>query len=120
MNRVIDLRTDGRPVARAEVADTWASRLRGLLGRRTLPEALLLSPERSVHGAGMRVPLDVALLDSRGVVLAVQVLRPWAVTRPRPGVTAVLEAPVGSFARWGLRVGSTVSVGDLPDDSATR
>jgi uncharacterized protein len=120
MNRVTELRLDGRPVARAEVADTWAGRLRGLLGRRTLPEALLLSPESSVHGAGMRVPLDVALLDARGVVLAVQVLRPWAVTRPRPAVTAVLEAPVGSFERWGLRVGSTVSVGDPPDAPPTR
>lgn len=119
MNPERDLLLDGVPVARTEVAETWSRRLRGLLGRRSLPEALLLRPENSVHGAGMRVPLDVALLDAHGVVLAVLVLRPWGVTRPRPGATAVLEAPVGSFARWGLRVGSTVSVGDDPDETRT-
>lgn len=93
------------------MAETWVSRARGLLFRRTLPDALLLRPCTSVHGAWMRVPLDVALLDRDGRVLAVHRLRPWGMTRPRPGVSAVLEAPASSFARWGLVVGSTVAVG---------
>ena len=70
-----DMLVDGRTVAVAEIADTWARRLRGLLGRRELPEAFLLHPETSVHGMGMRVPLDIAVLDDAGTVLAVQVLR---------------------------------------------
>lgn len=31
-------------------------------------------------------------------------------TRPRRGVTSVLEAPVGSFRKWDLTVGSQLSV----------
>ena len=93
---------DGRPVADVEVADTVLTRARGLLFRRVLPEALLLRPCTSVHGAWMRVPLDVALLSADLRVLHAQVLRPWGMTLPRRGITQVLEAPVGSFERWGL------------------
>lgn len=102
---------DGRPVAEVVVADTALTRARGLLFRRVLPEALLLRPCTSVHGAWMTVPLDVALLDRELHVLRTQVLRPWGMTRPRKGGTQVLEAPAGSFERWGLAAGSRVSIG---------
>ncbi len=108
------LQVDGTTVAEIEVAATWVTRLRGLLGRRSLPAGLWLEPERSVHGAGMRVPLDVAVLDGDGRALAVLVLRPWRATRPRTGGVAVLEAPRGSFERWGLVPGSVVRRVPLP------
>ena len=76
------LLVNGAEVATVEVADTWGARFRGLLGRRELPEALWLEPESSVHGIGMRVSLDVALLDPAGRVVETLVLRPWAVTKP--------------------------------------
>ncbi|WP_211489886.1 DUF192 domain-containing protein [Georgenia thermotolerans] len=114
MPQLEDLVVDGQPVARIEVAATFASRLRGLMLRRRLPEGLLLTPERSVHGAGMRVPLDVALLGADGTVLRTGVLRPWRVLGPAPGARAVLEAPVGAFARWGVREGARVRVGSWP------
>lgn len=104
-----ELLVDGRAVARVEVADTWARRARGLLWRRTLPEALWLTPETSVHGVGMTRSLDVALLDRTGYVVASLVLRPGGLTRPRRDVVGVLEAPRGSFTRWGLVAGSIVS-----------
>jgi uncharacterized membrane protein (UPF0127 family) len=106
----VRLVVDGRPVAEAVVADTVLTRARGLLFRRVLPEALLLRPCTSVHGAWMRVPLDVALLSADLRVVHTQVLRPWGMTAPRRGVTQVLEAPAGSFARWGLRPDSQVAL----------
>ncbi|WP_343037610.1 DUF192 domain-containing protein [Isoptericola chiayiensis] len=93
-----------------EVADTWARRARGMLFRRRLPSALLLTPCNSVHGAGMTTSLDVALVDSDRTVVRTLVLRPWRLTRPRRDVVAVLEAPEGSFSSWGLAVGDTVHV----------
>lgn len=98
------LLVNGRSVAEVLVAETALTRARGLLFRRVLPEALLLRPCSSVHGAWMRVPLDVALLSGDLRVLRVRVLRPWGMTMPLRGVTQVLEAPVGSFERWGLEV----------------
>lgn len=102
---------DGQPVADVVVADTVLTRARGMLFRRRLPDALLLRPCSSVHGAWMWAPLDVALLSRDMRVLHVQVLRPWGMTRPRRGVTQVLEAPAGSFERWGLEVNSGLELG---------
>ncbi|WP_249380159.1 DUF192 domain-containing protein [Actinotalea sp. K2] len=111
---------DGLDVAQVVVADTFATRLRGLAARRRLPESLLLSPSNSVHGVGMLVRLDVALLDGAGTVVDVLLLRPFGMTWPRRGVTDVLEAPAGSFARWGLSAGSTVTVRRASSDEAAR
>ena len=107
----VQLVVDDRPVAEVVVADTALTRTRGMLFRRVLPEALLLRPCSSVHGAWMRVPLDVALLSRDLRVLHVQVLRPWGMTLPRRGAAQVLEAPAGSFERWGLEVNSRLGLG---------
>lgn len=101
---------DGREVGPLLLANTARTRLRGMLGRRPLPPALLLRPANSVHGLGMLATLEVALLDTDLRVRHVLRLRPFGLTRPRRGVTSVLEAPVGSFREWGLTVGSQLTV----------
>lgn len=107
-NRLI---VDGRDVAEVVLADTWARRARGMLGRAPLPEAMWFVGENGVHGVGMTRSLDVALLDRDSRVVATTVLRPFGMTRPRRGVVDVLEAPRGSFATWGLQVGSSLARG---------
>lgn len=110
-------------VAAVEVADTFLTRLRGMLFRRTLPAALLFLPGGSVHGVGMTRRLDVAMLAPHdgaepGVgpyrVVRTAVLVPFGLTTSRRGVRAVLEAPVGSFAGWGLVPGATVRFLERP------
>jgi hypothetical protein len=110
------LLVNGRDVAPLLVADTWATRLRGLLG--TPAEgppyargALLLSPGNSVHGWGMRYTLDVAQLDASLVVVRVCVLRRGGLVGARRGIRHALEAERGAFASWGLDVGAALSMG---------
>jgi len=110
MDKVARLVVDGTDVAPVIVADTYFRRLRGMLGRRPLPPALILIPCSSVHGMGMFQSLDVAHLDTDGTVLRTTVLRPALATRSVRGAKQVLEAPVGSFAEWGLAQGSRVEV----------
>jgi len=114
---VLRLLVDGEEVADAVLADTYLRRARGMLGRRPLPEALLLVPGGSVHGMGMTVPLDVALLspvDGGDRVLGphrvhrTALLRPFGLVPSQRGVRSTLEAPAGRFARWGLTTGSVV------------
>lgn len=106
------LLVDGVDRAPLLVADTPRARLRGMLGRRPLPPALLLRPGNSVHGVGMHATLDVALLDGEQQVVRVLRLRPFGMTRPRRGVHSVLEAPRGSFGQWGLSTGSRIEIVD--------
>jgi uncharacterized membrane protein (UPF0127 family) len=106
------LLVDGVERAPLLLADTPATRLRGMLGRRPLPPALLLRPANSVHGVGMHASLDVALLADDQRVVRVLRLRPFGMTRPRRGVRSVLEAPAGSFRAWGLSAGSRIEIVD--------
>jgi uncharacterized protein len=109
---VRSLFVDGANVGRIRVATSYWSRLRGLLGTRPGGLPLLLSPANSVHGVGMTYPLDVASLDDTGRVRHVSRLRPFGLTRPRRGVTRVLEATGGTFTMLGITEGTVVTWSD--------
>jgi uncharacterized membrane protein (UPF0127 family) len=101
---------DGRPVAAAAIADTPATRRKGLLGTDAVEGALWITKCPSVHMMGMRYPIDVAVVDREGVVLKVATLRPWTGgTRPRLKAAATIEAPAGALATWGVIVGSRLA-----------
>ena len=104
--RILD--QDDRVVCeRCAVADTFLTRLRGLLGRRDLPrgEGLLLVPSPSVHTAFMRFAIDVVFLDRHGTVVAVEPeLRPWR-TAAKKGARAVVELAAGECGRRGVAPG---------------
>ncbi|MGQ4512086.1 DUF192 domain-containing protein [Streptomyces sp. DW26H14] len=101
----------GTPVAvPLEIAGSYGTRRRGLLGRDGIEGALLLTPCGSVHTFGMRFAIDVAYLDRRMRVLRVQTLRPGRMPLPRLRARHVLEAEAGAMAGWGLRAGATVTV----------
>lgn len=93
---------EGRVVCPAlSVADTAPSRMKGLLGRRSLDsgEGLLLRPAGSVHTAFMRFPIDVVFLDGDLEVLEVRdSVPPWRAVARR-GAKAVLELPAGEARR---------------------
>ena len=101
---------DGDVLAAAEVADSFAGRTRGLLGRSTVEGALILPRTRSVHTVGMHFPIDVAFCDREMRVVGVATMRPWRLSRPRRGCRSVIEARAGAFERWGLRVGDQLEL----------
>jgi len=101
---------DGEVLASLEVASSFRSRARGLLGRDGITGALMLSPGRSVHTLGMRFPIDVAYCDGDLRVLRARRMAPWRVGAPVRGCRTVIEAEAGTFDRWGLRPGDTLEV----------
>lgn len=102
------LHVDGRDVAAVELARSNAERRRGLLGRDGLEGGLWLEPCRQVHTLRMRFAIDVAHVDRRGVVRGVRTMPPGRFGPLGLRTRAVLEAEAGSFAAWGLSVGSHV------------
>ncbi|MGC9381124.1 DUF192 domain-containing protein [Streptomyces sp. MH13] len=93
-----------------EIAGSYRARTKGLLGRDSVDGAMLLSPANSVHTFRMRIPIDVAYLDRRFVVIAVRTMRPGRLGLPRLRSRHVLEAEAGAMNGWGVRAGVRVEV----------
>ena len=92
------------------VAATPLARMRGLLGRRSLPsgQGILLRPAASIHTFFMRFSIDAVFLDDELKVVWIEPdLRPWRAAGRR-GARAVLELPAGECARRGLSVGDSI------------
>jgi uncharacterized membrane protein (UPF0127 family) len=103
---------DGRTVCTAAIADNPLTRLRGLLGRPSLPagEGLLIRPAPSIHTLFMRFAIDAVFLDADMRVLGVEeALRPWRAAGRR-GARAVLELPAGAAAGAGVREGERLAL----------
>ena len=120
MAQRLDLVTEGKtvPLWRLEVAGSWLSRLRGLIGRRGLGpgEGLYLPGTNSIHMLFMRFAIDCLFVGaprtdgSRQVVAVRQRLAPWTgVVWWVRGARGVVELPAGSLAASGLKLGDYVS-----------
>ncbi|MET8683760.1 DUF192 domain-containing protein [Streptomyces sp. NPDC004732] len=95
-----------------EIADSARARRKGLLGRTGVSGALLLTPARGVHTVRMRFAIDVAYLDRGWRVLSVRTMRPGRLGLPRLRARHVIEAEAGAMARWGVRRGARIVLGD--------
>jgi uncharacterized protein len=97
------------------VADTIATRLRGLLARPPLryDQGLLLCPCNMVHTAGMRYPLDLVFLRHDGRVLHVAQQVPPNRLRLCWRARSTLELAAGTAARCGITPGMNLPVGRL-------
>jgi uncharacterized membrane protein (UPF0127 family) len=117
---IVNLTRESVVCQQATIADHALTRMRGLLGRGSLPggEGLLLRPAPSIHTAFMRFPIDVVFLDADLRVLKVVVrLKPWRTASVR-GAKAVLELPAGESARRGIGLKDRLAVLEPADAPA--
>lgn len=100
----------------AEVAHTDPARMQGLMHRRILPESrgmLFVFPGVAVHAMWMmntHIPLSVAFLDERGVIINVEDMKPHTQDTHAAAKPAkyALEMNLGWFARRGIKPGARV------------
>lgn len=99
-----------------EVAATDPQRMQGLMHRRMLPEnrgMLFIFPHVAVHGMWMMntyIPLSVAFLDDRGVIINIEDMQPQTTTShmaARPARYA-LETNLGWFRKRGIKPGDRI------------
>lgn len=99
MSRILINHADGATVVdHLLVAKSMAARMRGLLGRSSLPPdtGMLIVPCRSIHMWFMRFPIDAAFLDAELRVLkVVRNLRPWLWAIAPLKTHCVLETAAG-------------------------
>ena len=80
------------------IADTYFTRLRGLLGKKKLErgEGLLLTQCSSVHCFFMKFTIDVVYLSKDMVVLGTETIRPWRIGKWVRGTVNTLELAEGA------------------------
>ena len=93
--------------AEARIADSFFTRLRGLLGTGSLlaGEGLVIRPCNSIHTFGMSYPIDVVFAGSDNRVLkTVTCIGAGRLSMCR-GSRYVVELPVGALLRTDTQVG---------------
>ncbi|MBL4865212.1 MAG: DUF192 domain-containing protein [Pseudomonadales bacterium] len=98
---------------RVRKAHSWWGRLRGLLGRLTLPleEALWLKPCSSIHTIGMMFTIDVVFLNSANIITGLKRnVRPFNFAFAPKGCDSVLELAAGGANHYGLEVGDELKL----------
>ena len=111
----IELAVNGQKIT-AEVARTNPERMTGLMHRRMLPEnrgMLFVFPDVARHSMWMMntyVPLSVAFLDERGVIINIEDMEP--LTQDAHGASKparyALEMNKGWFRKRGIKAGAKV------------
>ena len=112
---VVERTTDGSALWAVDVADSWLSRLRGLIGRPSLAvgEGLYFPSTNGIHMLFMRFAIDCVFVrpapgggDILEVVVVRRDLRPWiGVVWFVRYARGALELGAGSAARAGINVG---------------
>ncbi len=95
-------------------ANTWATRLVGLLSYSSLEDtqAMLFEPGGGIHTVGMRFVIDVVYLDKDNKVLKiVPDMKPMRFSLAPKGTKKVLELSSGNAKRTGIYLDQTLVFG---------
>ncbi len=98
---------------RVKVADSFVSRLIGLLGKKALkPDGgVWIVPANAVHTVGMRFAFDLVLIDKDFRVVGLrEEIRPFRVTRPNFRAESVIELPAHSIVKSRTEVGDQLMI----------
>ncbi len=81
-----------------KIADTFFSRLKGLMGKKSLAdgEGLLLTRCSAIHCFFMRITIDAIYLSAQMTVLGKETIPPWKVGKHFKKTANVLELAAGS------------------------
>jgi uncharacterized membrane protein (UPF0127 family) len=113
MLRVEDLTRQVAVVEAGRVAGSYWTRLRGLMGVRSLApgDGLLLAPANCIHTHFMALPIDVLYVRPDGQIVDIdEQLPPWRFGRLRRAARLVIELPAGTVATKGIAVGDRLAI----------
>ena len=108
--KTMNLTIEGTNAGTVALADTFFSRLRGLLGRSAKElGGLLITPCSQVHCCFMKEAIDVVYIDRQGQVLRVDAsMQPWHFGPLVRGSNKVLELPDGEAEKLDIVPGKYV------------
>jgi uncharacterized membrane protein (UPF0127 family) len=94
--------------SKVEIADSFCTRLVGLLGRSRLSpgSGLWLLGSNSIHTFGMRFPIDLVMLNRNAMVIETrESVAPFSFVWPNFRASSVLELPAATIAKTSTACG---------------
>ena len=94
-----------------QIAKTFLSRAKGLLGTKLLPvgTGLLIVPCKQIHSFGMKFTFDAVFVDFNNKVCFVEPeMRPGRFTKYIKNARYVLELPSGTIEATGTSIGDII------------
>jgi uncharacterized membrane protein (UPF0127 family) len=98
---------------RVRVADSFLSRMIGLLGKRSLkPDGgVWIVPANSIHTVGMLFSFDLVMIDKDFRVVNVkELVRPFRIVLPKLRAESVLELPAHTVFRSRTEIGDQLTI----------
>ncbi|QGU00104.1 hypothetical protein SYNTR_1510 [Candidatus Syntrophocurvum alkaliphilum] len=106
--------TNGHFLAKIAVyADSFFSRLVGLLGKKSLEEGegLVLKPCNMVHTIGMRFDIDVLFLSEANEILyIINEMKPQKISPLIKKSVLVVELPAGTIQKTNTQIGDEIEL----------
>jgi uncharacterized protein len=98
---------------RVDIADSFASRMIGLLGKRSLkPDSgVWIVPANAIHTIGMLFPFDVVMIDKHFRVVSLkELVKPFRIILPKLRAESVIELPAHTIFRSRTEVGDELII----------
>ena len=102
-------------IATLKFANSYFSRLKGLMFKKKLDYVLVLKPKSnlrissSVHSLFMRFAIDLVFLDNKKKVVEVAKLSPWKFYIPKRSADYILEMKQGSIEKYQIAIGDKLN-----------
>ena len=97
----------------AQLANTFFTRLKGLLGTSRLEagKGLIIRPCNSIHTVGMKYAIDVLFMDEHDQILKIVMgMKAGKFSFCRNNSSYVVELPAGVVAATGTAIGDNLSI----------
>ncbi len=109
--KIINLKNNIVLADKARVADTFWTRLVGLLNRKSLEkgEALILKPCSSIHTFFMRFSIDALFLDKNSKVIGIiHAIKPFRISPVYFGAYLAIELAAGTLQLTQTKLGDSI------------
>ena len=99
-------------IANIKFADSYFSRLKGLMFKKVHNHALVLRPAKAnnrsssaIHSCFMRIAIDVIFLNENKEVFETKHLKPWNFHTPKAGASYIIELKEGTIEKYKINIG---------------
>ena len=103
---------NNKKISNVKFAESFFSRLKGLMFKKNLNYALVLKPSKvnnrlasAIHSCFMRIAIDVIFLNENKEVYEIEHLKPWNFYSPKSGASYIIELKEGSIEKYKINIG---------------